>query len=168
MPTRGLNSPPAFFFPPRQSLGERGKKICLVIRGVMCESLTDVRNHSPPGAETGAGFLAKKTPSLRLVCFSTRTTLLSPQSCPASDTQPYTLTGRHKSQSLIKLIQGPPSNFDHAIVQGLGFFSKQIWEQTYQLPRAAPHSPAHVADRWPLYQHSLKVIKHWSSGLLMQ
>lgn len=26
----------------------------------MCESLTDVRNHSSPGADTGAGFLAKK------------------------------------------------------------------------------------------------------------
>lgn len=25
----------------------------------MCESLTDVRNHSPPGAETGVVFLAK-------------------------------------------------------------------------------------------------------------
>lgn len=32
----------------------------------MCESLPDVRNHSPPGAETGAGFLAKKKPGLGL------------------------------------------------------------------------------------------------------
>lgn len=134
----------------------------------MCESPAEVRIMALPAQKPVLG-VWRNNPGLSVFFYKDSPPV--PAQLPCFPHSALHLTGRHKSQSLIKLIQGPPRKFDHGIILlfiSFFLFLKQIWEQIYQLLMAASHSPVHAVDRWLMEIHTLKVIKHQSSGLLMQ